>query len=76
MKSEEAKGPELVIKRTFRVEPERVWKAWTDPEFLKKRWGPWSFTTPVSKIDLRVGGKYLYAMLGPDRRDFWSTGVY
>jgi uncharacterized protein YndB with AHSA1/START domain len=30
----------------------------------------------VSKIDLLVRGKYLYAMRGPDGRDFWSTGVY
>ena len=54
----EDKGLELVLKRTFRAEPERIWKAWTDPEILKKWWGPRGFTTPVSEIDFRVGGSY------------------
>jgi uncharacterized protein YndB with AHSA1/START domain len=53
-----------------------VWKAWTTPEEMKKWWGPKYFTAPVSKIDLRVGGKYLSGMRGPDGKDYWSTGVY
>jgi uncharacterized protein YndB with AHSA1/START domain len=71
-----AEGNKLVIKRTFRAEPERVWQAWTDPEILKIWWGPRSFTTPVSRIDLRVGGKNINAMRSPDGKEFWSTGVY
>jgi uncharacterized protein YndB with AHSA1/START domain len=71
---------ELVIARVFDAPRELVWKAWTDPEEAKKWWGPKGFTAPVSKIDLRVGGKYLNCMrgAGPDGvvRDFWSTGIY
>ncbi len=43
---------------------------------FKQSWGPKVFTTPVSRIDLRVGSKYLSCMRGPDGRDYWSTGVY
>ena len=67
---------ELTITRIFDAPRERVWKAWTDPEFLKKWWGPKNFTAPVIKIDFRVGGKYLSCMRGPDGKDYWSTGVY
>ncbi len=67
---------ELTITRIFDAPRERVWKAWTDPELTKTWWGPKYFTAPVSKIDLRVGGKYLNCMRGPDGKDYWSTGTY
>ncbi len=67
---------ELIITRIFDAPRERVWKAWTEPELYKQWWGPKNFTAPVSKIDLRVGGKYLSCMRGPDGKDYWSAGVY
>jgi uncharacterized protein YndB with AHSA1/START domain len=67
---------ELVITRTFDAPRERVWKAWTEPELVKRWWGPKVFTAPFIKIDLRVGGRYLYAMRSPEGKDYWSTGVY
>lgn len=67
---------ELVITRILDAPRELLWKAWTDPEMIKKWWGPKNFTAPVIKVDLRVGGKYLYCMRSPEGQDFWSTGVY
>lgn len=67
---------ELTITRIFDVPRERVWKAWTDPDLFMKWWGPKDFTCPSSKIDLRVGGKYLYCMQSPDGKKYWSTGTY
>lgn len=67
---------ELVITRVFDAPRELVWKAWTEPERTKKWWGPKGFTSPVSKIDLRVGGKHLNCMRSPEGKDYWSTGVY
>lgn len=75
----EAKGSkrgEFVITRIFDAPRELVWKAWTEPERVKRWWGPKVFTAPFIKIDLRVGGKYLYAMRSPDDKNFWSTGVF
>lgn len=71
----------LVIERTFDAPVETVWKYWTDPELLKKWWGPKNFTCPVAEIDFRVGGKYLSCMRGAPAegapvQDFWSTGIY
>jgi uncharacterized protein YndB with AHSA1/START domain len=67
---------EIVITREFDAPRELVWKAWTEPELLKRWWGPKNFTSPTCKIDFRVGGKYLYCMRSPEGQDFWSTGFY
>src|SRR3990172_1223363 len=67
---------ELTITRIFDAPRELAWKAWTEPELFKSWWGPKNFTAPFIKIDLRVGGKYLFCMRGPDGKDYWSTGVY
>jgi uncharacterized protein YndB with AHSA1/START domain len=72
----QASGSALVITRTFDAPRELVWKAWTEPERLKRWWGPKDFTAPISKIDLRVGGKYLNCMRGPDGKDYYTTGEY
>lgn len=72
---------ELVITHIFAAPVELVWKMWTDPEMLKKWWGPKVFSCPVVKIDFRVGGKFLGCMRGSPAegapvQDFWSTGTY
>lgn len=72
---------ELVIERIFDAPVETVWRYWTDPELMKKWWGPKDFTAPYINIDFRVGGKYLSCMHGApgpgaEAQDFWSTGTY
>lgn len=72
---------ELVITRVFDAPRERVWRNWTDPEEVKKWWGPKDFIAPHISMDFRVGGKYVYCMrgaAGPDApiKDYWSTGKF
>ena len=67
---------DLVIKRTFNAPREKVCDAWTKPELVKCWWGPEGFTAPFAKIDLIVGGKYLFSMRSPEGVDYWSTGEY
>jgi uncharacterized protein YndB with AHSA1/START domain len=67
---------DLVITRIFNAPRELVWKAWTDPEYMRRWWGPKGFTTPVCKIDFQVGGIYLNCMRSHESKDYWSTGVY
>ena len=67
---------ELTITRVFDAPRDRVWRAWTDPEQFKRWWGPQGFTSPFCRIDLRVGGAYLFCMRSPEGQDFWSTGNY
>lgn len=66
----------MTISRIFDAPVEEVWRAWTVPERVMRWWGPKGFTSPVAKIDLREGGKYLLSMRSPDEEMFWSTGVF
>ncbi len=70
----------LEITRIFDAPVEMVWKFWTEEEMAKKWWGPKDFTAPSIKIDLRVGGKYIFAMHGPKGskwdKDMYSAGIY
>ncbi len=66
----------LSITRVFDAPRESVWKAWTDPELMKKWWGPKEFTSPFARIDLRIGEKYLFCMRSPEGKDYWSTGKF
>lgn len=67
---------ELVITRTFDAPRERIWKAWTEPNEMKRWWGPKDFSAPSIMMDFRVDGKYLYCMRSAEGEDFWSTGKY
>ena len=70
----------LTIERIFNAPKEMVWKAWTDPELIKQWWGPEHFTSPEAKVDLRVGGKYIFTMHGPEGsqwdKDMYTAGVF
>lgn len=71
---------QIIISRVFDAPREMVWKAWIDPEMVKKWWGPKDFTAPSIKVDFRVGGKYIYCMHGPAGsewdKDMYSAGEY
>jgi uncharacterized protein YndB with AHSA1/START domain len=75
---EDKKG--ITIERVFDAPREMIWRAWTEPEMVKRWWGPQGFTAPSIKIDLRVGGKYVFCMHGPKGsefdKDLYSAGVY
>ena len=73
------KTRDLTVTRIFDAPVELVWKAWTDPEYVMKWWGPDYFTSPSAKIDLRVGGTSLVCMRAPKEfggMDMYSTWVY
>ena len=66
----------MVVTRIFDAPRELVWKAWTDPEYIKRWWGPKDFTAPVCQMDFRVGGKFLCCMKAPDGQEFWNASEY
>ena len=66
----------MVVTRVFDAPRELVWKAWTDPKYVMQWWGPKGFTSPVCKIDFRVGGKFLFCMRTPDGQEGWNGGEY
>lgn len=66
----------IQLQRTFPAPREKVFRAWTDPEILKKWWGPKGASTPLVEIDLRVGGKYRFGMQFPGQEILHVSGVY
>ncbi|MEW6777507.1 MAG: SRPBCC family protein [Bdellovibrionota bacterium] len=57
---------DLVLERTTDVKPEQVWKAWTEPELLKKWFCPRPWQAVECSIDLRPGGAFRTVMKGPN----------
>lgn len=53
---------EVILERTYDVAPEKIWQAWTDPEIMKKWWGPDNVIIPECEVDLRVGGRLYIVM--------------
>ena len=72
-----AEKPSLALTRSYPVAPEKVWRAWTDPQALKRWWGPGG-NEPVSlaQLDLRVGGRFRIVFGGPEGKDHEVQGVY
>ncbi|MEH1803616.1 MAG: SRPBCC domain-containing protein [Nostoc sp.] len=67
---------EIVITRIFNAPRELVFQVWTDPKHVAQWWGPKGFTTRVTELDLRPGGKWRYVMIGPDGTEYPVKGVF
>jgi len=72
-----AEKPSLSLQRHYPVAPEKVWRAWTDPQALAKWWGPGP-GEPVSlaELDVRAGGRFRIVFGGPDGKAHECAGVY
>ncbi len=70
---------QIEVTRTFNAPVELVWKVWTDPELVKRWWGPKHFISPVARIDFREGGKSIVSMQAPKEmggQEYFSLWVY
>lgn len=70
---------DIVVTRLINAPVELVWKAWTDPEYVKRWWGPARYTAPSAKVDLREGGLFVFAMQAPPEQGggvHYSAGKY
>jgi uncharacterized protein YndB with AHSA1/START domain len=72
-----AAKPSLTLTRSYPVAPEKVWRAWTDPQAVSKWWGPGP-GEPVSlaELDVRVGGRFRIVFGGPDGKAHECAGEY
>ena len=69
--------PFLVIERRYPVAPEKVWRAWTDPQAISRWWGPGGGEkVSLAELDLRVGGRYRIIFGGADGNAHEVQGVY
>ncbi|HEU4703231.1 MAG TPA: SRPBCC family protein [Conexibacter sp.] len=54
---------QILIEREFDAPKELVWKAFTTPELVRRWWHARRGEMTVVEIDLRVGGRWRYAMI-------------
>ncbi len=66
----------LELRKVLDAPRERVFRALTDLEQIKKWWGPGGFTLPEAQQDFRVGGHYRFAMRSPEGRIHYLKGEY
>ncbi|ROZ78330.1 SRPBCC domain-containing protein [Ramlibacter sp. WS9] len=69
--------PSLSITRHYAVPPEKVWRAWTEPQALSRWFGPADTESVTSaELDVRVGGRYSIAFRTADGEEHRVSGVY
>ena len=51
---------DLMVQREVRASPQTAWKAWTQPEHLRRWYAPWPATIADCEIDLRPGGVFRF----------------
>ena len=72
-----ATKPSLSFSRHYPVGPEKVWRAWTDAEAVKRWWGPGpGEPVAAAELDVRVGGKFRIVFGGPQGTEHECAGVY
>ncbi|HEX4863495.1 MAG TPA: SRPBCC domain-containing protein, partial [Acidimicrobiales bacterium] len=53
---------QILITREFNAPRSVVYKAWTTPELIRRWWSGDRGEVTVAEVDLRVGGRWRYAM--------------
>jgi len=74
--SDDIADRELVLRRVFEALPNKVFRAWTEPELLRQWFAPLPWTTPHAELNVRPGGANRITMRSPEGVDYPSSGVY
>lgn len=56
----------IKVQRSFEAPLGLVWSAWTDSEILDQWWAPRPWKSETKEMKFEEGGRWLYAMVGPD----------
>jgi uncharacterized protein YndB with AHSA1/START domain len=67
---------EILITREFDAPRHLIYKAWTTPELIKRWWSANRGVVTAADVDLRVGGKWRWAMTAHNGYQFEFYGEY
>ena len=68
--------PSLTLKRRLRALPAQVYSAWTEPEKVKRWFGPGGAQVTLAEFDARTGGHYRIVAKSPDGSEHDVSGVF
>jgi len=67
---------QILIVREFDAPREHVFRAWTEPDLVRRWWHANRGEVVSIEIDLRVGGRWRYVMVTPDGFEVAFHGEY
>jgi len=67
---------QIVITREFDAPRHLIYEAWTTPELVRQFWHANRGEMTAAEIDLRVGGRWRYAMVTPEGFEVAFHGEY
>jgi len=67
---------QILITREFAAPRHSVWRAWTEPELVRRWWHAKRGEVTVCEIDLSVGGTWRYVMVTHDGFEVGFHGEY
>src|SRR5262245_8598620 len=67
---------QIMITREFGAPRRLVWRAWTEPDLVRRWWHAKRGDVTVCEIDLRVGGAWRYVMVTPDGMEVGFHGEF
>jgi len=67
---------EVTVERVIDAPPHDVFRAWTNPDEIKRWFVPGEFQTSEATVDLRTGGGYRFVMHAPDGSPMPISGIY
>src|ERR1041384_1116844 len=66
----------VFVNKEFDAEQSLVWDAFTKQELLDQWWAPKPWMSRTKKMDFKVGGERLYAMVSPEGQEHWAMHRY
>lgn len=67
---------EIVSARIFNWPQEKVFEAWSNPDYLQLWWGPKGFTNTFHIHDFKPGGHWKLTMHGPEKGNYENESVF
>ena len=66
----------ITVTREFAAPLPVVWDAYTKRELLDQWWAPKPWKARTKSLDFKTGGRWHYAMVGPEGEEHWAVAEY
>lgn len=73
---ETANDCDVIMTRVFDAPRELVYEAFSNPELLKRWFGPHGWSLETCDVDHRVGGGFRFMLVGPEGHRMGMRGTY